>query len=289
MFSRFHDLQFHVNGPDDYIYLRNLHLSAIIGKDAWDRDGKPQPVLLSIWIQRDITQPGESDDINETVSYGQMCKDVMSYVAANQEYRNLYEFVFKVHSIAFTKKWGGVALYMRVTLPKASLRAEGGLALEAACTMDEDAHLISERFIVKDLKLTCIIGVNVHERFTKQTVIINLEITDDRSGSSFRTGVLVEPGETQRKELIKDVITVCVPHLPKRPKGFGLIPLPIKTVERSSYETLEALAAEIARVSFGGRPIKRVKVSVEKPSALAFVDGAGVQLTRTFSKEVMEE
>ena len=56
-------------------------------------------------------------------------------------------------------------------------------------------------------------------------------------------------------------------------------------METSSYETLEALASEIARVCGTNGSVGRVKVSVEKPSALAFVDGAGVQITRKFCED----
>jgi dihydroneopterin aldolase len=51
-------------------------------------------------------------------------------------------------------------------------------------------------------------------------------------------------------------------------------------VESSTYETLEALATEIAKISCFYHWVLYVKVSVEKPSALAFVDGAGVEITR---------
>ena len=55
-----------------------------------------------------------------------------------------------------------------------------------------------------------------------------------------------------------------------------------KTVEASSYETLEALATETARMCGRRWPVKRIAVSVQKPSALSFVDCAGVSITRTF-------
>ena len=51
----------------------------------------------------------------------------------------------------------------------------------------------------------------------------------------------------------------------------------------SSYQTLEALASDIATVSCSRWAVSPITVSVEKPSALAFVDGAGVQITRRFS------
>lgn len=51
-------------------------------------------------------------------------------------------------------------------------------------------------------------------------------------------------------------------------------------MEYSSFETLEALAARIAKTALDGFPVQEITVSVEKPSALTFVEGAGVEVTR---------
>jgi len=56
---------------------------------------------------------------------------------------------------------------------------------------------------------------------------------------------------------------------------------PQQRVEATSYQTVEALAtfiARIATVEFGN---DNVTVMVEKPSALAFVEKAGVEITRS--------
>ncbi len=51
-------------------------------------------------------------------------------------------------------------------------------------------------------------------------------------------------------------------------------------MEGSAYETLEALATFIARILCMDFKVGLVTVSVEKPSALPSVDGAGVEITR---------
>ena len=51
-------------------------------------------------------------------------------------------------------------------------------------------------------------------------------------------------------------------------------------VESSSYETIEALATSVARIACVDYSIDYVNVCVEKPSALAFVEGAGVEIVR---------
>lgn len=54
----------------------------------------------------------------------------------------------------------------------------------------------------------------------------------------------------------------------------------VQIVEKSSFQTLEALAALIARTCLEGFPIPQITVYVEKPSALTPVEGAGVEITR---------
>jgi dihydroneopterin aldolase len=52
-------------------------------------------------------------------------------------------------------------------------------------------------------------------------------------------------------------------------------------VDQTSFQTVEALATFIARivtVDFGN---ERVTVRVEKPSALAFVERSGIEITRS--------
>jgi dihydroneopterin aldolase len=52
-------------------------------------------------------------------------------------------------------------------------------------------------------------------------------------------------------------------------------------VEGSSYQTVEALATFVARILTMEFEVHKCSVGVEKPSALASVEGAGVEITRT--------
>lgn len=52
-------------------------------------------------------------------------------------------------------------------------------------------------------------------------------------------------------------------------------------MENTSYQTVEALATYIARIATMDFGNDSVTVLVEKPSALAFVERAGVQVTRS--------
>ena len=54
----------------------------------------------------------------------------------------------------------------------------------------------------------------------------------------------------------------------------------VQVVEESKFETLEALAAQISTVLLYDFDIPEITVAVEKPSALAFVEASGVEITR---------
>ncbi|MCJ1473807.1 trifunctional dihydropteroate synthetase [Lambiella insularis] len=252
--------QLHVAEFPEYVYLRNLHLSAVIGKDAWGRDLKPQPIILSIRLQKELGAAARGDDVSQTVNYGQVCKTVTSYVEQEQVFPNLLDFAIKIGCIASQR--GCAAVLVRAILPKASLRAEGGLGIEIVRFNDgRDEDVSIGKTLLNGLKIPCIIGVNKHERLAKQVVVINLEINDERVayllfGNSNRTP---QPWTI----LLGNIIT---------------------TVENSSYETLEALATKVLEVMFTEKCLNCISISIEKPSALAFVEGAGVHITRTLAE-----
>ena len=166
----------------DTIYLRNLHVTAIVGKDTWQRDSKPQPIVLSIRLVTDIAAAGESDDINETISYGKMCKDVQNFIDAKRSFDHLLDLNVAVSDLASTMKWGGTDLHITSSAPKALLMADGGLQLLTVFrhSPDDMAGLSTPRdmheatWSVHGLRIACIIGVNPHERLKKQNVVVSL-------------------------------------------------------------------------------------------------------------------
>lgn len=196
-----------VGGIQDYIFLKNLQLSAVVGKDAWDRDMKPQPVILSLRLQMGIEAAARTDDVSLTVNYGQVCKNIISYVEQQQVFKDLLDFVSKIRVL--TMATGCAAVFVRAILPKASLRAEGGLGLESASFNDERATNASfaDRFLVNDLKIPCIIGVNTHERYAKQIVVVNLELTEDDSRDGLKDPIPSDIHE-HWSSLLREVILV---------------------------------------------------------------------------------
>ncbi|KAL8867621.1 MAG: hypothetical protein Q9174_005541 [Haloplaca sp. 1 TL-2023] len=245
----------------DTIYLRNLKISAVIGPDAWGRQDKAQPVVLNIRLKIDTTTSSTSDDINDTFSYGQMSKEITSQLDG-KVFNNLQHLITVLTT--FAAFWPGEDTKLQALAPKALLRVEGGLEISHSIRkkdryeengVPQVRHVDTRSWSIKGLKLACIIGVNKHERLQKQNVNVDLRIPaidprtfDAKEGSSENWRTLVN--------------RVC------------------EVIEYSSFETLEALAGRIAKTALDGFPVQEITVSVEKPSALTFVEGAGVEITR---------
>jgi dihydroneopterin aldolase/D-erythro-7,8-dihydroneopterin triphosphate epimerase len=113
-----------------------------------------------------------------------------------------------------------------------------------------------DRIHIRDLLLRCVVGVFDEERRDKQDVMINLTLWAD----------LRAAGRTDR---IED--TVDYKAIKKRV---------IALVEGSSFYLVERLAQAIAQECLADRRVRRVRVLVEKPSALRFARTVGVEIVR---------
>ena len=107
------------------------------------------------------------------------------------------------------------------------------------------------------LRVACIIGVNEHERVEKQDVVVRIRAMGEREKEDY--GAQLREGGEMWRRLVRGVYSV---------------------VEPSSFKTLEALAAHLARYCLESFPFPQITVGIEKPSALTFVEGAGVEITR---------
>ncbi|KAJ5104018.1 hypothetical protein N7532_004547 [Penicillium argentinense] len=151
-------------------------------------------------------------------------------------------------------------------LPKALLRADEGLKYrsvtvwgykDAAGAGDASARcpvVLEEEFSIDGIRCYPILGVNSHERVEKQAVIISLEFQG--------------PGQLAWGSTVVDTYQAMTRAVAEK-------------VDETTFQTVEALATFIARivtVDFGN---ERVTVRVEKPSALAFVERSGIEITRS--------
>lgn len=119
---------------------------------------------------------------------------------------------------------------------------------------------MADRIIIRDLHVRGIIGINEDERTERQDVMINLELeTDTRPAAE--------------SDDISDALNYR--SVAKRV---------IELVETSRFFLLERLAEEIARLCLEESRVRRIRVSVEKPSALRFARSVGVVIERSRSE-----
>lgn len=114
-----------------------------------------------------------------------------------------------------------------------------------------------DRIIIKDLLLRAIIGINDWEREKKQDILINITLSGD----------LRAVGESDKIEE-----TINYRTLTKKI---------IEHVEESARYTVEALAADIAKLCLSAEGVQRAQVRVEKPGALRFAKSVGVEIERS--------
>ena len=109
---------------------------------------------------------------------------------------------------------------------------------------------------ISDLVVRGIIGVNDSERESPQEIVINLELFTDlrRAGAS-------------------DDIADCI--------DYQMVAEKVRAhAETARRFTVEALAADIARIGLGEPGVERVLVRVEKPGAVRSCRSVGVEIER---------
>ena len=202
------------SGLKDSIYLRNLQLSAVVERDAWGRADKIQPVLMSLRLHRDTSRAGGSDEVEDTFSYGQMCKDVSTAIGG----KTFHEFEKIIVGIGMlSNTWAGDRLEYQVTLPKGLVRVEGGLCRNVVMQRYKykmnEWRLCSSQWTIRNIKAACIIGVNPHERLAKQAVSIDICVPDtleDHDGGSpvIPGHSIVVPTLTVVRQLVDSIFEV---------------------------------------------------------------------------------
>ena len=247
----------------DTISLRSLSTQAVLGPDSWARQ-KPQPLLISLYLTIDTTPAARSDNIAQTFNYSLMAKDVLGKISG-KEFMSIDHLTSDLGSLA--DNWPGETLRIVARAPKALLRTTEGLERELCLQRREHKtagegkqlvwHVLRHEWGISGLRISCIIGVNEHERVEKQDVLVRIRAMGERDKEEYGAQIR-EGGEMWRRR----VRGIC------------------DAVESSSFQTLEALAAHVARYCLEYFPFPQVTVGIEKPSALAFVEGAGVEITR---------
>jgi FolB domain-containing protein len=115
---------------------------------------------------------------------------------------------------------------------------------------------MEDKIEIRDLLVRGVVGINDWEREKKQDILINITLFAD----------LRPAGESDSIDDTVNYRTVAKQI--------------IEHVESSNRYTVEALAADIARICLTAPGVRRARVRVEKPGALRFAKSVGVEIER---------
>ena len=113
-----------------------------------------------------------------------------------------------------------------------------------------------DKIIISNLHAHGIIGVYEHERSTPQDILISITLYTDT-----------------RKAAQSDDLVDCINY-------DALSQEVCQHAETARRLTVEALAEDIAGLCLKEKGVKKVRVRVEKPDALDYVDRVGVEIKR---------
>lgn len=247
----------------DKVSVQHLRLMANSGFDGWGRK-REQPVSISVILS--LRQPfataALADQVNEsTVHYGNLSKLVAANVnRPDQAWRGPNDMI---QALALTAMEAAPQLSLLAAIEvdlcflKASLNGDG-ICMHLKNSQESDVTSITLQLC--NIRMPALVGVNSHERNMKQAIVVN---------------VWVDRVQTHLSE-----------------HSFELEPIVVKTVEESSFETLESLAEEIAHrvikffvfAYYATDPSLEpagVRVKIEKPAAVPLADAPAVELFRS--------
>jgi dihydroneopterin aldolase len=189
--------------PHSVIRVRNLQATAQVGRDAWGRTGKVQPILISatISLREPFDKASAEDSVNNksTVHYGILSKAILDSVETfpaemiEGTLRGLLDHILKyltgtgLAAAHFDSRGGNSphilersalkALGLEVILPKASLIGGGvSLSVTTVYTTSGNAEAYAMTLKLHELRIPTLIGVNPNERLAKQIVVMNIEL-----------------------------------------------------------------------------------------------------------------
>ena len=114
-----------------------------------------------------------------------------------------------------------------------------------------------DRIYIQDLHVRCIVGINPDEREKKQDALINITLFADL-----------------RRACRSDEFADTVDYRSLKKKVMD-------AVESSEDLLVERLAERVAQLCLEDPRVERVRVRVDKPTALRFARSVGVEIERT--------
>ncbi|KAM0329798.1 hypothetical protein ACHAQA_003962 [Verticillium albo-atrum] len=266
--------------PYAAIHVRSLQTVIRAGIDAWGRTGKDQPALVTaeVSLAKPFHVAASSDSVSEdTVHYGLLAKAILSSLdrsgaqAEAASHITTEDLVNHLgNDVAYPQEGSDASSRRKIlrdpakvrfasltlTLPKASLLGEGVSLTHSFSYPDgsEETATRASCLSFHRLRVPTLIGVNDNERTAKQVVVADVDIDQFVCKGDVYTG-------------IESVI--------------------VKTMEESSFETLEALAATLAAqlskhlTSSACNPSPeqcwQLKIGLEKPTAIPLAQASRVE------------
>lgn len=190
----------------DTIFVKNIQVSAPIGLDCWHRE-KPQPALVTVRVPNSIDAAGRTDKIADTLDYRPIYKAIIE-LQSSKAHHDLPEFSKEICN-RVSQVTSAPNLEVAVLLPKAIRDADGvqiETRMQSTKGFGSTPTIHSSIFIVKGLKVECVIGVGEAERREKQSVVLDLELRGPPNGFNHRDyqawfgGILVKVGRSLRHE-----------------------------------------------------------------------------------------
>ncbi|KAG9095579.1 trifunctional dihydropteroate synthetase [Ceratobasidium sp. 370] len=250
-------MDYSTRSKSDLIIVDGLSVHAALGASHWPRPGveqKPQPLVLSITIPYNLAQASAVDNLEESVSYGSICKVAEACAHESGKFSSVEALATGIASSCFSKFSSVHEVRSVIEKQRALLHAQSAGVQSVHRRTGDPTNDI---YFVRDLELSTIIGLHPWERVEEQLVRINLQWT-------------------------------LAPHGPALPAtGFDFRSLVARISDltiASSYQTVESLATSIAQTSLeAGQNIDEITVRVGKPSALMMANTAAVQITRSWA------
>jgi D-erythro-7,8-dihydroneopterin triphosphate epimerase len=113
-----------------------------------------------------------------------------------------------------------------------------------------------DRIRIRDLRVSCIIGINPKERVEKQDLVFNITLYSDLS----KAGKSDRIDDTVNYKTLKDRI--------------------VDFIRESSFFLIEKAADEVAAICLSDPRVRAVDVSVDKPGALTYAASVSVKISR---------
>jgi dihydroneopterin aldolase len=193
------------------IRVTNLQTSLPVAKDAWGRQGKLQPVLISasVSLREPFSSASSSDTVtNSTIHYGILSKAILescqryteifnssgsANVGCTMEFLTQFIHLFLTHSVVqgdlepyYLRVVNDIvlppkllnSLELVIKLPKASLIGNA-VSFRYHLTYKIDGQgpdKFSSVLRLHDLRIPTLVGVNPNERLAKQILVVNVEL-----------------------------------------------------------------------------------------------------------------